>query len=187
MKKLVIDIDEVICENGFLNLANKYLNKDYKITDFKDYIIDPIVGDIKEQESFIQYVLKENIYENVNHIDGAYKTIKKLNEIYDVYICSAFVMHNNTVDSGIMLKQKYDWLLKEFSFLNPNNYIFTNNKKIIKCDIQIDDKVSNFSNDCNLKLLFSAYHNLNIKDSELKEKNILRVNSWEEIFNILKI
>ena len=36
-----------------------------------------------------------------------------------------------------------------------------------------------------MKLLFTAYHNKNIADDELKEKKLTRVNSWKEIEKIL--
>ena len=39
--------------------------------------------------------------------------------------------------------------------------------------------------DAEIKLLFTAYHNVNITDEELKAKNLIRVNNWKEIEKIL--
>ena len=35
------------------------------------------------------------------------------------------------------------------------------------------------------KLLFSAYHNKNIPDEELKKDGLIRVNNWKEVEKIL--
>ena len=70
-------------------------------------------------------------------------------------------------------------------FINPENYIFTSNKECIKAEIKIDDKISNLEGNSELKLLITAYHNKNISNEELKEKNIIRVNNWNDIAEIL--
>ena len=36
-----------------------------------------------------------------------------------------------------------------------------------------------------LKLLFTAYHNKNMTEEELKENNFVRVNGWKEVEEIL--
>ena len=47
-------------------------------------------------------------------------------------------------------------------------------------DIRIDDKINNLDG-AKTKLLFSAYHNKNMLDSELSSMGIERMNSWLDI------
>ena len=61
---------------------------------------------------------------------------------------------------------------------------------MVKADIQIDDCLSNFDNDVNLKILFPSYHNKTIDEKLLKEKNIIRAGynwktGWQEVSKIL--
>ena len=69
-------------------------------------------------------------------------------------------------------------------FIKPEKYIFTTNKNIMNFDIRIDDKINNLD-DSDTKLLFSAWHNRDIKKEELKERNVVRVDSWYDIEKIL--
>mgnify|MGYP003318940448 CR=1 FL=1 len=39
-KRLMIDMDDVICTNGFLYMINKYLGSDYTYDDFDDFIYE---------------------------------------------------------------------------------------------------------------------------------------------------
>ena len=85
---------------------------------------------------------------------------------------------------------KYNFLIKNFSFLNPEHFIFTNTKNLFKADIQIDDRLSNFDNEIETKILFPSYHNKNISDNELKQNGVIRAgydwkNGWNEIEKIL--
>ena len=76
-------------------------------------------------------------------------------------------------------------MYKNFPFINPEKYIFITNKEIIKAGIRIDDSIQKLEGDAEIKLLFTAYHNVNISAEELKKKNLIRVNDWKEIEKIL--
>ena len=79
---------------------------------------------------------------------------------------------------------KYDFLIKNFPFLDPMNFVFVGNKSILKSDIKIDDKIENLVNG-DIKILFTAYHNKNISDEELKNQGIIRAKDWLDIKKIL--
>ena len=51
-------------------------------------------------------------------------------------------------------------------------------------DIKIDDKIENLVNG-DIKILFTAYHNKNISDEELKNQGIIRAKDWLDIKKIL--
>lgn len=87
--------------------------------------------------------------------------------------------------AGNNLKNKYNFLYEKLDFIEPQNYIFTADKSIVNCDIKIDDKVNNIEG-AETKLLFTAWHNKDITDEELKKQSITRVNNWKEIGEILQ-
>ena len=185
MKKLLIDIDEVLCQSTFLDEINKFLNTNFNLEDFKEYYIDGILGSHENKEKFYDKIKCVDLYSNARIFDDAVGTLKELNEKYDIYICSACVMACMPNDSGIYFKHKFDFLIKNFPFLDPNKFIFTGAKNLFNADIQIDDRLDNLQGNVEKKLLFTSYHNKNLTEAELKSQNIIRVNNWKEIKNIL--
>lgn len=75
-------------------------------------------------------------------------------------------------------------MYEKLYFIEPRNYIFTADKSIINCDIKIDDKIKNIEG-ASIKLLFTAWHNKELSNEKLKKDNIIRVNNWKEIYEIL--
>jgi 5'(3')-deoxyribonucleotidase len=116
--------------------------------------------------------------------DNCFETMNKLNNKYQVYICTTYIWSEIVKDCGDILKYKYDFLYKELPFINPNKYIFATNKKLINCDVKIDDKLENLEG-ASIKLLFTAYHNKNLSDDYLRELGVIRVNNWIDVNNIL--
>ena len=189
-KNLLLDVDEVICFSGYLEAVNDFLNTNYNIDDFDCYYIDEKVIPKERFKEFNEYVSKRNLYDYTSFLPGAIETIKKLNEKYEIYICSACLNTFDLDNSGIQFKNKYDFLRKNLPFINPQKFILTSSKNMVKADIQIDDYLPNFDNDTKLKILFPSYHNKNIDDEILKEKNIIRAGydwktGWQEISKIL--
>lgn len=184
MKKIVIDMDDVICGGGFLSLVNEFLHTNYTDEDINGYYIQDLVPEDKKKE-WNNFFKMHNMYEYVNMIDNAYEVIKKLNDVYEVYILSAYVLRDQPEFSGEFVRYKYNWLYKNLPFINPNRYIFTTNKSIIECDIRIDDKLSNLEGKAETKLLFSSYHNQEYVKKELEKMGVIQVNSWKEIEKIL--
>lgn len=188
MKKLVVDLDEVLCKDGFLYILNEYLDTSYKIEEFTSYYIDDIIGNQKEKDLFYEHLKTKNIYDNATLIEDAYESIALLNHKYDLFICSDFVMNitpTTIASSGLFVKHKYEYLLKTFPFLNPRKIIFTGDKTILNCDIKIDDRIKHFSTNTPLNLLFHSYHNKDITNKELEQKNAKRVHSWNQIKELL--
>ena len=184
-KKILIDVDEVVCNSSLLDAINEFLNTNYKLEDFNEYYIDSVIPDEKK-EAFYQSISNYDFYENARIIDGAVEVIKELSKVYDVYICSSCVMFYNMQNSGIYFKYKYDFLLKHFPFLNPERFVFTGYKNFFVADVQIDDRIDHLEGEyVKTKLLMTAYHNKNISEEELKTKGVVRVNSWNEIKNLL--
>ena len=184
MKKIAIDMDDVICDGGFLYLVNQFLGTQYTLKDIKSYYIQDVIPK-ERMEDWKKYYTKFNLYDHVNFLENAYDVIKKLNNYYELYILTAYVHRDVPEFSGDILKQKYDWLYKELPFISPNNYIFTTDKSMINCDIRIDDKLSNLEGKAEIKILFDSYHNQSYTTEELKTLGIVRVKNWKDIEKIL--
>lgn len=184
MKKIMIDMDDVICDKGYLNIVNDFLDTNYKIEDLKEYYIQDLVPKEKRDE-YSKFFYEKNVYDYAEIIPGAYDIMKKLQEKYEIYITTTYIFKDYPKMSANNLKNKFNYLVKEFPYIKPEQYIFTSNKELINCDIKIDDKINNLEGNAQTKLLFSAYHNRKITDNELKQKGIIRVNSWYEIEKIL--
>lgn len=184
LKKVMIDMDDVICDGGFLEVVNMFLGTSYKIEEIKDYYIQNLIPKEKNKE-WIEFFDNNNFYNYAKLLPNAYEVIEKLNEKYEVYIGSAYVFVDEEKISGKLLQNKFEYLYKNLPFIKPEQYIFINNKELLNCEIKIDDKLSNLSGNAEVKLLFSAYHNKNISEEELKNKNVTRVNDWKDIENLL--
>ena len=169
MKRLLIDMDDVICENGFIRMINEFLGTNYKSEDANSYYVNDLIPKDKFEE-WVKFFEEKNVYDYVNIVKDAPEVIEKLNEFYDIYIITAYIFRDKP---------------KNLPFIDPKKFIFLSDKELVDADIRIDDSVDKLKGKAEMKLLFTAYHNKNIADDELKEKKLTRVNSWKEIEKIL--
>ncbi|WP_296861935.1 hypothetical protein [uncultured Methanobrevibacter sp.] len=189
-KKILLDVDEVICFSGFLEAVNEFLDTNYTIDDFTDYYIDEVAIPKERLDEFNQFVASRNAYKNPIMLPDAIKTIERLNSYYDIFICTSCVNPFDPLESGETMKKKFLFLMEYLPFINPNNYIFTSSKGLIKGDIIIDDRLPNLDTDIETKILFPSYHNKDISEIELEEKGIIRAGynwrtGWKEVEKIL--
>jgi 5'(3')-deoxyribonucleotidase len=184
MKRLILDLDDVICGGGFLNVINMYAKTNYSEKDITTYYLQDLIEKDK-LDDFYDFLLTCNLYESINIFPNAIDVIEKLNNKYELYICSSFAVPNLKQGLGIMIKNKYDWLEKNIPFITANQIIFMSSKNLLDADIRIDDRMSNLDGNGSIKLLYTSWHNLNITNEELASKNIIRVNNWLDIANIL--
>ncbi len=182
MKTIMVDMDEVITTGNFNKVLEDYLGHEIDDNSINGYYIQDVLGDNKED--FFNYFKSINLYENAELLPDCYNVLKKLSNVYKIYICTDYIWKEIIECAGDNLKNKYNFLYKELDFISPRNYIFTADKSIINCDIKIDDKLENIDGAA-LKLLFTAYHNKNLLDDELASSNIKRVNNWKEIEELL--
>lgn len=184
-KTLMIDMDDVIVSDGFLYLLNDFLGTDYKESDFTDFYMQHIIPKELIQD-FFEYFFTKNMYDYCKINDNAYEVIKELNEKYKLIIATAYTFKENIMGSGIILKQKYDFLLQNFDFLNPDNLVFLTDKSTLYCHIRIDDNIKNLNGPgIERKFLYTAYHNRNISKQELESQNIERIDNWNHVKKLL--
>lgn len=185
LKRIMIDLDDTITTDAYLNVVNEYLHTNYTYNDIKKYWVDEIIPEEQLEDYLDFFYNKIDLYKYANVHSTAIEVIEKLTKYYEVVICSAYIDYRDLQNCANLVVHKHRWLSKNLPFIKPDNYIFTSNKKCINAEIKIDDKISNLEGDAELKLLITAYHNKEISDDELKEKNIIRVNNWNDIADIL--
>lgn len=182
-ERIMIDLDDVICGEGFIFLINEYLGTNFRENDSTEFMLQNMVQ-VDKRKDCLKYVLDNNLYNYVKIKEEAVRVIEKLNNRYDVYICSSYIIKEMGIENKVLPMQKFEWILNNLPFLTPSQIIFANNKQLLDMDVRIDDGIWNLNGNCR-SLLFTAYHNKNITDEELNTKSVIRVNSWIEIEKIL--
>ena len=182
MKKLMIDMDNCITDGLYIERINEFLKANYKLEEQTEFKLQKLTGN--RINEFFEYMEDKSFYDNAPLIDDVYETLELLNKKYELYIVTAYVFTETPDISSNNLKFKYEYLKKKLPFISPKQYIFIENKSLIKSDIAIDDKIDNLEN-ADKKILMNAWHNKNIKEEELNERGIVRVYTWKEILEML--
>lgn len=188
MKKLICDFDDVICNNKIVDIANEMLGTNYKFEDVGEgYDFSKLVPDEKLLKKLCKKVLTSNFYKGATLKPDCKTILKELQEKhgYEIYICSACIVIGYEDISGIVFKNKYDFIRKQLPFINPKNIIFTNAKGVVGGDVMIDDRLSNLNGNFKTKLLFDCWYNRKFSKAELQAQNVQRVKTWKEIKKIL--
>lgn len=182
MKTIMVDMDNVLTNGNFSKILDDYLGYRYDYNNTKTFYVQDILGDKKED--FFSKFKDMDMYKDATLLPDSYEVLKELSKHYKIYICTDYIWREIVEYAGNNLKNKYNFLYKKLDFMEPKNFIFVGDKSIVNCDIKIDDKITNIEG-ASTKLLFSAWHNKDITEEELKEQNIIRVNNWKEIREIL--
>ena len=182
MKSIMVDMDDVMTYGSFAKMVEDYLGYRPDFESTENYYIQDLLGDKKDD--FFSIFKDMNMYEEATLLPDCYEVLKRLSEKYNIYICTDYIWREIPEYAGNNLRNKYNYLYEKLEFINPKNFIFVGDKSVVNCDIKIDDKINNIQGN-NMKLLFTAWHNKSISDEELKNQNIIRVNNWKEIGEIL--
>lgn len=121
-----------------------------------------------------KYVNSENFFYSAIAIQDSIETVRRLNDVYQVFIVSS------AMQFPLSLTEKMNWLTKYFPFLSWKQIVFCGSKEIVYGDIMIDDHFKNLDNFQGQTLLFTQPHNID----KQTEKHT-RVNSWREIETLL--
>jgi len=185
-KILIVDMDEVLYQCWASVLYAKFTGTQFKSENRKTLLIQALFNTKKELDAFVDFSFsQENYYYGIPLIEGAQEVMRKLNEKYSLYICTDYLFKGYEWTSEKAILFKTEVLKRDFPFINPEQYIFMRGKHLLHADILIDDRASNFGPHINQGLLFTAIHNKGMTDKELKDKNLIRVNSWKQIGEIL--
>ena len=178
---LMIDMDDVIVQGGFLTLLNEYMGTNYTEADFNEFYMQDIVPD---KRAFFDWFKTKNVYDYCKLVPNVREVLEELSKKYDLYIGTSYIYREIPNECGYILEQKYEFLKKEFPFISTDKYIFISNKSLLVTDIKIDDRIDNLEN-AKRKILFTAYHNEKISDEELEKKGIERAKNWLDVRDML--
>ncbi len=182
MKKVIVDVDDVLALNTFINSLNNFLHSNYTYNDINRYYVEEML-DENQLIEFRKYIKENNIYQFSLVAPNSKEVLMKLMvEGYEIYPTSKFYSELDNIILPETLTYKCEFLQKNYPFIPTKNYIFINNKLLLNADIRIDDSLDNLS-DNGLNLLYSAYHNRKIENRLLSDKKILRVQNWKDIEN----
>ncbi len=178
-KAIMVDMDDVMCGGGFLGLINEFLGTNYTEEDVEGYYMQNLMPKDK-QALFLDYLMSKNFYDYCHIYPYVQTVLQELQEEYEVFVGTSYVIPEREKESGIILLHKYNFLQEHFSFLNPHNYVFVGNKEILNCYAKIDDRLENLKR-TRRKLLYTAYHNKHLANDYLQEQGIERVDGWLDV------
>ncbi|MBI5974038.1 5' nucleotidase, NT5C type [Staphylococcus canis] len=163
-----IDMDEVLADTlgSIIDALNERTQLGIKI---QDLIGGKIYDIMPEHEAEIRDILaSEGFFRHLKVKEGAQEVVQKLAQHYDIYIVTA------AMDVPTSFRDKYDWLLEHFPFLDTQQFVFCGRKNIVATDYLIDDNPKQLGIHTGKPLMFSAPHNENNTDFE-------RLNDWKEV------
>ena len=184
MKKIMVDLDDVLALDGYLNMMNSFLKTDYKYEDIKGYYVEELL-DINQLKAYREFFNNNNVYDYAKVAVDSQKVLMDLMSEYEIYICSSYYSDIDHIIMPELIPKKCEFLKRNYPFLTSKNFIFTNDKSMINADVKIDDSINNLTN-ADIKLLYTAYHNKDLPKLELISKQIVRMNDWNGIAKILK-
>lgn len=174
MKRLIIDMDDVLADTGakILKIFNEKNNLNIDKAYFEDKDFYSLVRDGK-YVSYRDQLFEPGFFRDLEVFPNAVEVVEELQKKYEIYIVSA------AVEFPTSLFDKYEWMQEHFPFISWKNIVFCGDKSIVHGDIMIDDHARNFENFSGEKLLFHSMHNTQVQGFK-------RVRDWKEIYQILK-
>lgn len=169
-KRILVDMDGVLSDI-YKQFAKYELEDTGKVVAYKDTLGKT------EQEAYtnsLNHVVQKGFWRGIPVIEGAVEVLKKINEVYEVFIVSSAMEYPNS------LEEKYYWMQEHFPFISWKQLVLCGSKIMASADIMIDDHFKNLDFFEGKTLLFSQPHNYGEDDH-----NHERVSGWDEISKIL--
>lgn len=182
---MMIDMDDVIVSGNFFNCICTFLNKSMDINDIKVYYLQTLLGD--KEDEFWKWIIDNNLdnfYKNCPLMEGIYETLDKYKDYILYTVVTSYLWPKSTLVTANNLKYKYEYITKMLPMIDPARITFTNDKNIEKYNIRLDDRLGNI-NQGELRMLYSAWHNRDLTDEELKSQKVIRVDNWREVDKVL--
>lgn len=185
IKIIMSDQDEVITKGGLVEAISVFTNLIYKEEDFKKFYMQSVIPKERKDEFFYDFLPHYNLYTKCIIIPGAVETLRELVESgrYEVFIATDWMFPEIEDRCEWNIVDKHNFLIHTLGF-SPRKLAFVGDKKIIAAHIRIDDRIGNLTNHLYVpekRILFPAYHNMDLSEEYLESLNIERVKDWEEI------
>jgi 5'-nucleotidase len=172
MKSIAIDMDGVLADTD-----SHYINlyyETYGIRVPREQLLGKPEGEgFPEKDAIGKFLRNPGFFRTQPVMPGAVDSVIELMKDFEVYIVSAAMEFPNS------LSEKYEWLQQYFPFISWTNIVFCGDKSVINTDYMIDDHPKNLDKFKGKTIMFNCAHNANVKHHQ-------RVNSWEEVLDLLK-
>jgi 5'(3')-deoxyribonucleotidase len=166
--RVAIDMDEVIAdavaaERQWLMAEFGYMWEEAQLSG--NHLKNLVAAE--HARALEQHLHNGEFFSRLDVIPGSVEAVQQLSRRYDIFVTTAAMEYPGS------LAHKHRWLLDNFGFLNPLNFVFCGDKSIINAAFLIDDNSRHFARFCGQGVLFSAPHNVGIHGYP-------RLNSWAE-------
>lgn len=121
----------------------------------------------------VEFLNEPHFFRTVPVMDGAVEALRKLSQNFEIYIVSA------ATEFPLSFGEKLAWLNEHFSFVTWHNIVFCGKKSIIKTDYMVDDMCKNLDHCLGKRLLFTAFHNHDVKHHQ-------RFDDWDSILEFFE-
>ena len=170
--KILIDMDDVIADTleytiTCLNEAGVFVDRNKLLGRYLEDILPK-----KEIDIMHDVTSAEFFFRNIPIKKDCYEVLRKINEKHDIRIVSCAFVFPQSMNS------KFYWIKQNLDFIDARQIIFCGSKSDLMGDILIDDLAENLRGFNGEKLLFSAPHNVNIKEFH-------RLDSWRDVEKVL--
>ncbi len=188
---MIVDLDDVICEGGYLRLFNDFFGTNFTKEDLDDLnytsdLVSKFDSEPKDYERLVRFWIFCNPYLSMHLIDGAYENLQKLNAYFQIYIDTDPYFPSLPYGYlSLVYKQKFDYILSNLDFILPQNIIFSKNKNILGSSVkfQVDDRIGNLKSQARNKILFSSYANYNISKRDARDLGLIKLDNWYDVYN----
>jgi 5'(3')-deoxyribonucleotidase len=166
---ICVDMDDVIA-NTLSELISRYnheFDEQLTVDDLSgrhiwDFVRPDRIPALERQ------IASEDFYPSLSVVPNSQVVLERLQRRYEVYIASAVMEYPRSFGA------KYEWLRRNFPFIQPSHIVFCGNKGILQGDFLIDDNPLELRLFQGRAILFSSPANSLIQEFQ-------RVNNWREI------
>src|SRR5699024_5404839 len=168
MKRIAVDMDEVLADYSgeLLKRANEKFNLSVTKKDLEGHHIQELFPELDDE--LYDIVNTDSFFRSLQVIEDSQEVLEELTEHYEIVIATAAMLSPN---SFVAI---YDWLLKHFTFLNTNIFVFCGDKSNVKADYLIDDHLYLLQTIQDRSIMFYAQHNYEVSYD-------LKMNNWQEL------
>ena len=177
---LCIDVDNVICnlQEVVIELFNKRYGSHYTMEDFKEY---DVMNVLPTQDAIVMKDMygESGLYDQVKPLSKAQESLEKLiNMGHSVYLVTDAIPKT--------YGEKVEFIHRYFPFIDDAHIVAMKHKHMFKCDIMIEDNMTN--------LLAKPYYHricLNYPWNEAKKNfdwvhEIMRAYSWTDVLSFIE-
>jgi len=179
---ICIDIDGTITEPYYwLDISNKYFNKNVKPEDIIAYNIEDVLGITEEEYMKFYEKYKVRIHTEEKLRKGAKEVLNELNKYHNIYFVTAREKSLEVLTKSYLINHS----IKFIDLYVLGCHYKVDKAKELNCDIFIEDNPTNALelSEAGFKvILLDTNYNKHIKENE----NIIRIENWDEVYNIVK-